>query len=95
MKLLQFSKFLIKEMIKNIAILMVFLTLSSCNTLMPMLFGFREINGYDAEQCEKSRSEIRTVYRNLKRFGPSTGSRVEIYLINNDITMTKSLNGEL
>ena len=53
MKLLQFSKFLIKEMIKNIAILMVFLTLSSCNTLMPMLFGFREINGYDAVQCEK------------------------------------------
>ncbi len=42
-----------------------------------------------------SRSEIKTVYRNLKRFGPSTGSRVEIYLINNDITMTKSLNGEL
>ena len=205
-------------MIKNIAILMVFLTLSSCNTLMPMLFGFREINGYDAVQCEKfykklpkdfaftplvcdekqfrqvselgadsmqmkdlyqplkimyfhgdslvsfhincycpptlgfnlnwnydhqfnvfpprssvdldgytlkradlqavfpeikgeeeytvlvfwtnmlykiSRSEIRTVYRNLKRFGPSTGSRVEIYLINIDITMTKSLNGEL
>ena len=71
------------------------LTFTGCNTLMPMLFGFREINGYDAEQCEKSRSEIRTVYRNLKRFGPSTGSGVEIYLINNDITMTKSLNGEL
>ena len=53
MKLLQFSKFLIKEMIKNIAILMVFLTLSSCNTLASMLFGFREINGYDAEQCER------------------------------------------
>ena len=194
------------------------LTFTGCNTLMPMLFGFREINGYDAEQCDKfyrklpkdfeftplvcdekqfrqvselgadsmqmknlyqplkimffhydslvslhincycpptlgfnlnwnydhqfdvfpprssvaldgytlkradlqavfpeikgeadytvlvfwtnmlhkvSRSEIKTVYRNLKRFGPSTGSRVEIYLINNDITMTKSLNGEL
>ena len=218
MKLLQFSKFLIKEMIKNIAILMVFLTLSSCNTLMPMLFGFREINDYDAVQCEKfykklpkdfaftplvcdekqfrqvselgadsmqmkdlyqplkimyfhgdslvslhincycpptlgfnlnwnydhqfdvfppattvplegytvtrtqmqsvfpeikgekdyavlvfwtnmlhkvSRAEIKTVYRNLTRFGPSLGSRVGIYLINNDITMTKSLNGEL
>jgi len=74
---------------------MVFLTFSSCNTLMPMLFGFREINGYDAEQCEKSRSEIRTVYRNLKRFGPLTGSGAEVYLINIDITMTKSLNGEL
>ena len=91
MSLLKFSQFLIK----NIVLLAVFLTLSSCNTLAPILFGFREINGYDAEQCEKSRSEIRTVYRNLKRFGPSTGSRVEIYLINNDITMTKSLNGEL
>ena len=29
------------------------LTFAGCNTLMPMLFGFREINGYDAEQCEK------------------------------------------
>lgn len=27
--------------------------LSGCNTLAPMLFGFREINGYNAEQCEK------------------------------------------
>ena len=27
--------------------------LISCNTLAPMLFGFREIHGYDAEQCEK------------------------------------------
>ncbi len=27
--------------------------LTSCNTLAPMIFGFREINGYDAEQCEK------------------------------------------
>ena len=76
-------------------LILSFVFLISCNTLAPMLFGFREINGYDAEQCEKSRSEIRTVYRNLKRFGPSTGSRAEIYLINNDITMTKSLNGEL
>ena len=45
-----------------------------------------------------SRSEIRTVYRNLKRYGPSTGSgtlddsKVEVYLINDDIAMTKSLN---
>ena len=31
----------------------VLLVLSSCSSLMPMLFGFREINGYDAEQCEK------------------------------------------
>jgi len=29
------------------------LSLPSCNTLAPMLFGFREINGYNAEQCEK------------------------------------------
>lgn len=29
------------------------LTFTGCNTLMPMLFGFREINSYDAEQCEK------------------------------------------
>ena len=39
-----------------------------------------------------SRSEIRTVYRNLKRFGPSTGSGTEVYLINNDIPLTKSLH---
>jgi len=192
------------------------LSLPSCNTLVPMLFGFREIHGYDAEQCEKfykklpkdfeftplvcnetqfwqvselgadsvqkkdlyqplkimyfhgnslvsfhincycpptlgfnlnwnykhqfdefppattvplegytltlkdiqgvfpevkrekdytvlvfwtnmlhkiSRSEIKTVYKNLKRFGSSTnsGADVEIYLINNDIMMTESL----
>ena len=36
-----------------IVISAVLLALSSCNTLMPLLFGFREINGYDAEQCEK------------------------------------------
>ena len=29
------------------------LTFTGCNTLAPMLFGFREIQGYDAEQCEK------------------------------------------
>jgi hypothetical protein len=29
------------------------LSLPSCNTLAPILFGFREINGYNAEQCEK------------------------------------------
>ena len=40
-----------------------------------------------------SRSEIKTVHKNLKKFGPSTGSgTVEVYLINDDITMTKSLN---
>lgn len=33
--------------------LSMLLSFSSCNTLMPMLFGFREIHGYDAEQCEK------------------------------------------
>jgi hypothetical protein len=46
-----------------------------------------------------SRSEIKTVYKNLKRFGmavpePVEGlhhSSAEIYLINNDIMMTKSL----
>ena len=191
------------------------LTFTGCNTLMPMLFGFREINGYDAVQCEKfykklpkdfaftplvcdekqfrqvselgadsmqmkdlyqplkimyfhgdslvslhincycpptlgfnlnwnydhqfdvfppattvplegytvtrtpmqsvfpeikgekdyavlvfwtnmlhkvSRAEIKTVYRNLKRFGPSTGSGAEVYLINDDIPLTKSLH---
>lgn len=211
MSLLKFSQFLIK----NIVLLAVFLTLSSCNTLAPMLFGFREINGYDAVQCEKfyrklpkdfaftplvcdekqfrqvselgadsmqmkdlyqplkimyfhgdslvslhincycpptlgfnlnwnydhqfdvfppattvplegytvtrtqvqsvfpeikgekdyavlvfwtnmlhkvSRAEIKTVYRNLKRFGPSTGTGAEVYLINDDIPLTKSLH---
>ena len=39
-----------------------------------------------------SRSEIRTVYRNLKRFGPLTSSGAEVYLINNDIPLTKLLH---
>ena len=41
---------------KHTLLLILILTLAfltSCNTLAPMLFGFREINGYDAEQCEK------------------------------------------
>ena len=50
-----------------------------------------------------SRSEIKTVYENLKKFGlavpePVEGpchSKVEVYLINDDITMTKSLNDEV
>ena len=37
-----------------------------------------------------SRSEIKTVYRNLKKFGRLDD--VEVYLINDDITMTKSLH---
>ena len=198
--------------LRFIAVTIVLLCLGSCNTLAPMLFGFREINGYDAEQCEKfykklpkdfaftplvcdekqfrqvsnlgadsmqmkdlyqplkimyfhgdtlvslhincycpptlglnlnwnydhqfdgfpprssvaldgytlkrtdlqvvfpeiegkkdyivlvfwtnmlhkiSRSEIKTVYRNLKKFGSSTGSVAEVYLINNDIPLAK------
>ena len=39
-----------------------------------------------------SRAEIKTVYRNLKRFGTSTGSGAEVYLINDDIPLTKSLH---
>ena len=39
-----------------------------------------------------SRSEIKTVCRNLKRLGPSTGSGIKVYLINNDIPLTKSLH---
>ena len=37
-----------------------------------------------------SRSEIKTVYKNLKKFGHLND--VEIYLINDDITMTESLH---
>ena len=37
-----------------------------------------------------SRSEIKTVYKNLKKFGRLND--VEVYLINDDITMTKSLH---
>ena len=170
----------------SIIVIAVLLVLSGCNTLAPMLFGFREINGYDAEQCEKfyrklpkdfaftplvcdeeqfsselvsfhvncycpptlgfnlnwnynhqfdefppttsvpldgykvklsemqtvfpeikgekgytvlvfwtnmlhkiSKSEIKTVYKNLKKFGQL--EMVEVYLINNDILMSKSL----
>ena len=202
--------------LKLLLFLVILLMLSSCNTLAPMLFCFREIHGYDAEQCEKfykklpkdfeftplacnekqfmqvselgadsmqmknlyqplkimyfhgdslvsfhincycpptisfdlkwnynhqfdvfppttsvvldgytvtrsqlmdifpeikgekeytvlvfwtnmltkiSRSEIKTVYKNLKKFGHLNDA--EIYLVNDDITMTKSLNGEL
>lgn len=40
-----------------------------------------------------SRSEIKTVYKNLKKFGPSIDlGTVEVYLINDDITMTKLLH---
>lgn len=36
-----------------------------------------------------SKSEIKTVYKNLKKHGPSTGSgMVEVYLINNDIPLS-------
>jgi hypothetical protein len=49
-----------------------------------------------------SKSEIKTVYNNLKRFGPSTlrqaqgsgtldDSKIEVYLVNDDILMSKSL----
>ena len=36
-----------------VLLLVLLLTFTGCNTLAPMLFGFREINGYNAEQCEK------------------------------------------
>ena len=40
---------------KSHVILFIFalLALSSCSTLMPLLFGLQEIDGYNAEQCEK------------------------------------------
>ena len=37
----------------SIIVIAVLLVLTGCNTLAPILFGFREINGYNAEQCEK------------------------------------------
>ena len=37
----------------SIIVIAVLLVLTGCNTLAPMLFGFREIHGYDVEQCEK------------------------------------------
>ncbi len=40
-----------KKHILLLILTLVFLT--SCNTLAPLLFGLQEINGYDAEQCEK------------------------------------------
>ena len=36
-----------------VLLLVLLLTFTGCNTLVPMLFGFREIHGYDVEQCEK------------------------------------------
>jgi hypothetical protein len=39
---------------KHILLLILALAfLPGCNALMPVLFGLREIHGYDAEQCEK------------------------------------------
>lgn len=40
-----------------------------------------------------SRLEIKTMYENLKKF--SLLNDVDVYLINDDIMMTKSLNGTL
>ena len=51
----------------SIIVIAVLLVLSGCNTLAPMVFGFREINGYDAEQCEK-------FYRKLPKDFVFTGS---------------------
>lgn len=39
--------------VKTILLFALLLLFTGCNTLVPMLFGFREIHGYDAEQCEK------------------------------------------
>ena len=45
-----------------------------------------------------SRSEIKTVYKNLRKFGPAAlrqaqgSAAFEVYLVNDDITMTKSLH---
>ena len=39
--------------VKIFVLFALLLTLTGCNALMPMLFGVREINGYDAEFCEK------------------------------------------
>lgn len=36
-----------------VLLLVLLLTFTGCNTLAPMLFGFREIHGYNTEQCEK------------------------------------------
>ena len=36
-----------------VLLLVLLLTFTGCNTLVSMLFGFREIHGYDVEQCEK------------------------------------------
>ena len=41
------------KILRFVAVTIVLLCLGSCNTLAPMLFGFREIDGYNAEQCEK------------------------------------------
>ena len=44
-----------KKAVKLVCIAFVFVlvVLSSCKTLMPMLFGLQEIDGYNAEQCAK------------------------------------------
>lgn len=59
--------------VKIFVLFALLLTLTGCNALMPMLFGVRKINGYDAELCEK--------FKQLEK--------VEVYLINNDVMMSE------
>ena len=65
---------------KHILLLIIALAfLTSCNTLAPMIFGFREINGYDAEQCEK-------FYRKLSKdfaFTPLVCDEAQFWQVSN------------
>lgn len=81
-------------------------TLNDLKTIFPEINGESEytVLVFWTNMLNKiSRSEIKTVYKNLKKHGPSTlrqvqgsgtldYSKVEVYLINDDITMTKSLH---
>ena len=81
---------------KTIILFNVLFFLTSCNTLMPMLFGLQEIDGYDAEQCEKFYKKLpkdfafTPVVCNDEQF--FAVSKLGAFLINDDITMTKSLH---
>lgn len=74
----------------SIIVVAVLLAFSGCNTLMPMLFGIQEINGHDAEQCEK-------FYRKLPNdfaFTPLVCNEEQFRQVSNlgaDSTQTKDL----
>ncbi|MBQ8957359.1 MAG: hypothetical protein IJ057_02470 [Bacteroidales bacterium] len=77
--------------IKSIVIIVALLALSSCSVIAPVVFGLREIDGYNAEQCAKFYKKLPNdfAFTSLVCDEEPLGSKVEVYLINNDIPLSK------